>query len=87
MKLVNMYLFEDYLADSIKIRKKCQISYQPVRWTEPYRIIQKISPILYTLDFHNTAKKIHITHGTPVIPTNETIDEIWHKTHNEDNLE
>ena len=62
MKLVNMYLFEDYLADSIKIRKKCQISYQPVRWTEPYRIIQKISPILYTLDFHNTAKKIHITH-------------------------
>jgi len=35
---------------------------QPVRWTGPYRILQKISPVLYTLDFHNTAKKIHITH-------------------------
>ena len=35
---------------------------QPVRWTGPYRILQKLSPVLYVLDFHNTQKKIHITH-------------------------
>ena len=35
---------------------------QPIRWTGPYRIIEKVSPVLYVLDFHNVQKKIHIIH-------------------------
>ena len=44
------------------VKYHINLKLQPVRWTGPYRILQKISPVLYTLDFHNTAKKIHITH-------------------------
>ena len=28
----------------------------------PYRIIEKVSPVLYVLDFHNVQRKIHIIH-------------------------
>ena len=35
---------------------------QPIRWTGPYRIIEKVSPVLYVLDFHNVQRKIHIIH-------------------------
>ena len=35
---------------------------QPIRWTGPYRILEKVSPVLYVLDFHNVKRKIHIIH-------------------------
>jgi transposase InsO family protein len=44
------------------VKYHINLKLQPVRWTGPYRIIQKLSPVLYVLDFHNTQKKIHITH-------------------------
>jgi hypothetical protein len=44
------------------VKYHINLKLQPVRWTGPYRILQKLSPVLYVLDFHNTQKKIHITH-------------------------
>ena len=35
---------------------------QPIRWTGPYRILEKLSPVLYVLDFHNNRRKVHIIH-------------------------
>ncbi len=51
-----------YKDQKENVKYHINMKLQPVRWTGPYRILQKISPVLYTLDFHNTAKKIHITH-------------------------
>jgi len=44
------------------VKYHINLKLQPIRWTGPYRILQKISPVLYILDFHNTEKKIHIMH-------------------------
>ena len=51
-----------YKDQKENIKYHINLKLQPVRWTGPYRILEKISPVLYTLDFHNTRKKIHITH-------------------------
>ena len=51
-----------YKDQQENIKYHINFKLQPIRWTGPYRIIQKISPVLYTLDFHNSPKKIHITH-------------------------
>ena len=41
---------------------KYHIKLQSIRWTGPYRIIEKVSPVLYVLDFHNVQRKINIIH-------------------------
>ena len=51
-----------YKDQKENVKYHINLKLQPVRWTGPYRLLHKISPVLYTLDFHNTAKKIHITH-------------------------
>ena len=51
-----------YKDQEENVKYHINLKLQPVRWTGPYRILQKISPVLYVLDFHNQPKKIHITH-------------------------
>ena len=51
-----------YKDQQENVKYHINMKLQPVRWTGPYRILQKISPVLYVLDFHNQPKKIHITH-------------------------
>ena len=41
---------------------------QPIRWTGPYRVLEKVLPELYILDFHNTRRKyISSTSNWPAI--------------------
>jgi len=51
-----------YKDQQENIKYHINIKLQPIRWTGPYRILERISPVLYVLDFHNTRKKVHIIH-------------------------
>ena len=35
------------------------------RWTGPYRIVKKISPVLYEADVHNGVKRVHAVNMRP----------------------
>ena len=51
-----------YKDQQENIKYHINFKLQPIRWTGPYRILERTSPVLYILDFHNTRKKIHIIH-------------------------
>jgi len=51
-----------YKDQQENIKYHINFKLQPIRWTGPYRILERISPVLYVLDFHNTRKKVHIIH-------------------------
>lgn len=46
-----------YKDQQENIKYHINFKLQPIRWTGPYRILERISPVLYVLDFHNTRKK------------------------------
>jgi len=51
-----------YKDQNENVKYHINLKLQPVRWTGPYRILHRISPVLYVVDFHNTEKRIHVTH-------------------------
>jgi len=51
-----------YKDQEENIKYHINFKLQPIRWTGPYRILERVSPVLYVIDFHNTRKKIHIIH-------------------------
>lgn len=51
-----------YKDQQENIKYHINFKLQPIRWTGPYRILERTSPVLHILDFHNTRKKIHIIH-------------------------
>ena len=46
-----------YKDQQENIKYHINFKLQPIRWTGPYRILGKVSPVLYILDFHNTRRK------------------------------
>jgi len=51
-----------YKDNKENVKYHINFKLQPIRWTGPYRILERVSPVLYVVDFHNTRRKIHIIH-------------------------